>query len=377
MTVPPNERLKLGVLVVDDSAYNRQTITSMLEADGQVEVIGRATNGKEALKLAFDLEPDVITLDLETPELAGFAFLRLLMTKRPTPVIVISGYSHHENVFRALELGALDFIAKPGRHISPNLRNIQEELCEKIALVARLTAVRLQQRARTLAALRTGEAAQAFAIPSESPSPRLLDGPAPPVLIGIAASTGGPPAVQQLLSGLDPSLPIAVVVSQHMPSRFTRAFAERLDKLIGFRVVEAEDWMPLVVGVVYITPGASNLELQRTGQGTAVVRVVAPPVVKTSGITPITPCADHMFKSAAAAFGKRLCALVLTGMGSDGREGARVAHEAGARVLAEDPSTAVMPGMPQSVVETGTVDEVLPLEELPAAVVRFIHKCGS
>ena len=132
------------VLIVDDSAYNRQSIASMLEADREIEVVGRANNGKEALKQVFMLEPDLITLDLEMPEMDGFSFLRLLMNKRPTPVLVISGYSRRENVFRALELGALDFIAKPGRGISPDIHDIQDELRQKISMLRRLKKIRIR-----------------------------------------------------------------------------------------------------------------------------------------------------------------------------------------------------------------------------------------
>ncbi|MCA9637493.1 MAG: response regulator, partial [Myxococcales bacterium] len=143
----------LRVLVVDDSAYNRQTIAAILAEDPRVEVVGRAVNGKEALQLAFDLRPDVITLDLEMPEMDGYAFLRLLMAKVPTPVIVISSHDDRGSVFRALELGALDFIGKPGRQIGPELRSIADELRAKIAMIGRLQAVRLQERAQRLAGL--------------------------------------------------------------------------------------------------------------------------------------------------------------------------------------------------------------------------------
>ena len=153
MTEAPEPPLR--VLVVDDSAYNRQTITSMIESRPGAKVVGRAVNGKEALKLVFDLEPDVITLDLEMPEMDGFSFLRLLMSKRPTPVLVISGYAQRDNVFRALELGALDFIAKPGRHISPDIREIADDLNHKIAMVRRLQSVRLKAYAEQLAAQAT------------------------------------------------------------------------------------------------------------------------------------------------------------------------------------------------------------------------------
>ncbi len=354
----------LRVVVVDDSAYNRQTIAAMLESLPGIEVVGRAINGKEALKLAFDLEPDAITLDLEMPEMDGFAFLRLLMNKRPTPVIVVSGYAQRENVFRALELGALDFVAKPGRHISPDLRNIEEELLRKIHVVRKLQAVRLRERARSLAAARAdsdGMAAARVIRQAESRGE-------PVAVVGIAASTGGPPAVQQLLCELPADLPVAVFVAQHMPARFTRAFAERLDRIVPMEVVEAGDGQPVRAGVVYIAPGASNVEVERRGSG-AVVRVVQP---SSRGVG-LTPSGDHLFKSLGVTYGSRLCAVVLTGMGSDGRDGAISAHRAGAQILAEDPDSAVMPGMPYSAVEAGVVDKIARLESLAAVVQEFVR----
>lgn len=371
----PQARLhspKLRVLVVDDSAYNRQTLAAMLELDPGIEVIGRASNGKEALRMVFDLNPDVITLDLEMPEMDGFAFLRLLMAKRPTPVVVVSSHAERDNVFRALELGALDFIGKPGRQIGPDLRMIQEDLIDKVRVVRRLSVVRLLQRAQHLAEQRgdrsTGEL-PALENGRFEPQPAPHRGP-PLGMLGIAASTGGPPAIQQLLCALPASLPIAILVAQHMPARFTRAFAARLDKICSFHVCEATDAQVLHAGVVYIAPGAANIEVDAGPNGVARVRVRPP----RAGAT-IVPSGDLLFKTAADAFGPRFCALILTGMGSDGREGAELARRVGATVLAEDPSTAVMPGMPASAIDSGVVDHVLSLEELPVAIQRFADAC--
>lgn len=366
----------LRVLVVDDSAYNRQTITAMLESLPDVEVVGRAMNGKEALRLVFDLQPDVITLDLEMPEMDGFSFLRLLMNKRPTPVLIVSGYAQRENVFRALELGALDFLPKPTREVSPDLKNIERDLRSKIELVRKLQAVRLRDRARSLAAVSPGKAVGA---PVSGPPSRVAPrGPVPAGVVAIAASTGGPPAVQQLLCGLPKDLPLAVLVAQHMPARFTRAFADRLDRLVELRVVEAADGQPLCAGTVYIAPGSSNIQVDPPAddsQGHPIVRVM--PVDRGVLSPVITPSADHLFKSLAARFGKRTCAVVLTGMGSDGRAGASATREAGGRVLAEDPESAVMPGMPYSVIEAGVVDEVLPLEQMAGVVADFGRGCAE
>lgn len=356
---------KLRALVVDDSAYNRRTITSMLQGQPGVEVVGRAINGKEALRMAFSLKPDVITLDLEMPEMDGFSFLRLLMSKQPTPVLVVSSYSQRENVFRALELGALDFIAKPTREVSPDIRNIEHDLRQKIEIVRKLQVVRFRQRVTSMATLDR---------PSPKPAPRPAAAPmqAPARrVIGVAASTGGPPAVQQVLCALPPDLPAAVLIAQHMPARFTKAFADRLDRLVSMRVLEAEDGLPVQAGTVYIAPGSGNLEVSGT-PGDARIRIVAPTKPGRPGPV-ITPSGDHLFKSLASVYGSELCAVVLTGMGSDGRDGCRAAKGSGARVLAEDPESAVMPGMPYSVIEAGLADQVVSIEALARALLEF---CG-
>jgi two-component system chemotaxis response regulator CheB len=318
--------------------------------------------------MAFDLAPDVITLDLEMPEMDGFSFLRLLMNKRPTPVLVVSGYAQRENVFRALELGALDFIAKPSRDVSPDLRNIERDLQEKIELVRKLQVVRLRDRARSLA--KSGRSSgEHTAVPVALTT--VPSGPPPKAVVAVAASTGGPPAVQQLLCGLPADIPAAILIAQHMPVRFTKAFAERLDRLVAMQVVEATDGQPLCAGTVYIAPGSGNVEVEMA-EAHPVVRVVPPG--RDPGAPIICPSGDHLFKSLAAQYGPALCAIVLTGMGSDGRDGARTAKAAGATVLVEDPKTAVMPGMPYSVIEAGCVDEVVRIEDLPSAVIRF---CAS
>ena len=366
----PNENRPLRVLVVDDSAYNRQTITSMLESREGVEVIGRATNGKEALKLAFDLEPDVITLDLEMPEMDGFSFLRLLMSRRPIPVLVISGYAQRDNVFRALELGALDFIAKPRRHISPDIRNIEDDLASKITMVRRLQAVRLKQRADSLAA--QGHRASGGGYDQEGEQAPLV-GESAPIVVGIGSSTGGPPAIQQLLASLPADLPAAVLIAQHMPARFTKAFAARLDRVVDLRVVEAVEGHPVCRGVVYIVPGASNLEVEAGPGGAGIIHIVEPQPTR-AGAVPLTPSADHMLKSLAGVYGKRLIAVILTGMGSDGTNGTIAARRVGSTVLVEDPRTAVMPGMPHSAMEAGTVDRAVPLEKLGEAIIEAVER---
>ncbi len=364
MTGPPPDTLR--VLVVDDSAYNRQTIVAMLERMPGVEVVGRATNGKEALRLVFDLRPDLITLDLEMPEIDGFAFLRLLMQKRPTAVLVVSSHSGRDDVFRALELGALDFIPKPGAEVTPELRTIENDLCTKVELVRRLHVVqvlRLHERASALQRATPGSGAAATPGPTGLVLPR--------VAIAIAASTGGPPAVQHLLSQLPRDLAATVLIAQHMPARFTRAFAERLDRVVPMRVVEAEDGVALLTGTAYVAAGGTHLEVAQGPAGPCARVIPAGGLPATA-----TPSADRLFRSAATIFGARLCAVVLTGMGSDGTEGAGAARAAGGHVVVEDPESAVMSGMPQSAITAGFALEVASLDGIVRSISDFVVRSG-
>ncbi len=351
------------VLVIDDSAFNRQTITSMLTGSPGIEVVGRAGDGNEGLKQVFDLEPDVITLDLEMPRMDGFTFLRILMRRRPTPVIVISSYAKQENVFKALELGALDFIAKPTQQISRELRSIEDELVQKVKLVGQLRQVSLQERA---------------ANPTPAEPADLED-----VAVGelrvacIGASTGGPPALKQVLGGLPRGLPIALVVSQHMPASFTATFAERLDRASTFQVREARTGDVLAPGLALVAPGAASMALERTDDGQIAVRIETPEETATAcaGQRPrYVPSIDRMMTTAAEVAGPDTLGILLTGMGDDGSQGMAAIKSAGGTTVAESEDTAVIFGMPEAAIRTGQVDEVISLDRVSTAIVRHARR---
>jgi two-component system chemotaxis response regulator CheB len=216
------QRELIRVLVIDDSAYSRRTITRMLETSPLVKVVGSARDGEEALRKALELEPDLITLDLEMPRMDGFTFLRLVMAKRPIPVMVISGKSGEEDVFKALDLGAVDFIAKPTLRATPELQNIQAELIRKVHAIRDLRIDKVKERI-------------ASAPPVVSPPAARL-GPAPPSLVVIGSSTGGPAALMQTLGAFADTPACSIAIAQHMPAGFTTGFAERLDRLTPFTV---------------------------------------------------------------------------------------------------------------------------------------------
>lgn len=339
----------IRVLVIDDSAFSRQAITRMLETSPLVEVVGVARDGEEALRKAFELQPDLITLDLEMPRMDGFTFLRLVMAKRPTPVMVISGRAGEEDVFKALELGAVDFLAKPTLRATPELVTIEQELIRKVHAIRELRIEKVRERLSALPPVARSSA------PARSEPPRV-------VVIG--SSTGGPAALMQVFGAFAAAPPCAFLVAQHMPAGFTRGFAERLDRLTPLRAMEAEGGEEPQAGMVLVAPGGSHLELETVG-----TRVLTQ-VVSGSSVDKYTPSVDRLFQSAAKHFGPDTLAVVLTGMGDDGRHGVQAVKAEGGSVIAESESTAVIFGMPQQAIRTGAVDQVLPLGEIATAIQR-------
>src|SRR5688572_26541777 len=251
MTLPDSRPLR--VLVVDDSVFNRRSITELLASCPEIDVVGRAADGEEALRLLTTLKPDIITLDLEMPKMDGFTFLRILMTKMPTPVIVVSSYSQKENVFRALELGALDFVAKPDRYGDGDFQHIRTELLSKVLLARSLRHGVFVTRPRL------------DSVPGLDPgSGRPPDLIPPRWVIGIASSTGGPTALMQVVSRLPKKYPNALVITQHMPDKFTRTFAERLDRRSELRVAEAQDGDELPASSAFVCPGGRCISVAPT-----------------------------------------------------------------------------------------------------------------
>jgi two-component system chemotaxis response regulator CheB len=356
------------VLVVDDSAFNRRTLAELLAGMPGVEVVGKAADGDEALRLAFDLEPDLVTLDLEMPRMDGFTFLRLLMSRRPTPVIVVSGYSEKENVFRALELGALDFVAKPARTVTGDLGTIRDDLAAKVALVRALSPARAAQPGFPRFGLRgPGESTATGVFPAVGARPVARGGDATPTwLVGIASSTGGPTALIELFARMPATAPAAILVAQHMPERFTRTFAERLDRITPFRVSEAGDVTLLRSGMALVCPGGRCLEVVR--RGADFLAKAVPPAASDR----YAPSGDRLLESIARAAGRQGIGVVLTGMGDDGAQGALALRRSGGLVFAESAETAVVYGMPAAAQRLGGVDRSLPLGQLIDALVQTI-----
>lgn len=339
------DQRELRILVVDDSAVNRRSISQMLADIPNQKVVGKAANGEEALRLVRVTDPDVITLDLEMPKMDGFTFLRILMAKKPLPVLVISSYSQQENVFKALELGALDFVTKPDL-LMPGDHSIRDELLAKLAMV------------RGIHQLKTPNPAFAItAPPSLRPPPREK---MPSRIVVIGASTGGPSALMEVISQLPESTELAILIAQHMPEKFTRTFAERLDRRSKIPVREAEHDEPIRAGEVLLCPGMRCLEIASIND--RLFTRVVPPALKDR----YYPSADRLFASAAKACARQTIGVILTGMADDGTAGALELKKAGGYIIAESESTAVVYGMPRAAVEAGAVHRQLPLDAIAA-----------
>jgi two-component system chemotaxis response regulator CheB len=342
----------LRALVIDDSAYNRVTISRMLESSPKIKVVATAVNGEDGIKQVMKHKPDVITLDLEMPVMDGFAFLRWLMANKPTPVIAVSSRSSDRSVFKALDLGALDFIAKPGGRVSPRLEEIERDLVAKVLQVADIRMENLRRRI-----VEEEEIAQ-----REPEPPEKCEGGIE--LVAIGCSTGGPPALQHVFQTL-PMLPIPIVVAQHMPQAFTRLFAERVNKLTSYTVKEGDDGEMLEGGTVYVAPGGMQMEVRRIAEGLQ-IRVFP---AKVNDL--YAPSVDRLLISASEACGDRLVAIIMTGMGDDGAQAIRRVRERGGRTIAESPQTAIIFGMPNEAIKTGCIDLVLPLGEIPMAIQKL------
>ncbi|MGB9081988.1 MAG: chemotaxis response regulator protein-glutamate methylesterase [Desulfuromonadaceae bacterium] len=348
---------KIRIVVVDDSAFSRRSITRMLEGLDSVEVVGYATNGEEGIQKVITLKPDLVTLDLEMPKMDGFTLLRILTTRFSLPVIVISALGGADKIFRALELGALDFVAKPSSSASVDLLSIKEDLQKKVLQVL---ALKPSRHIPSIAGVTLSERRCAEPVPVGGVAGGMhhaID------LVAIGSSTGGPPALQQIFSAFEQKYPFAVVVSQHMPAGFTKAFADRLNRSSLFDIKEAEDGDLVLPGRVLIAPGGRNMIFEVCG-GQVTARIVEP-----TESDRYVPSVDVMLQSCAGIYRKRAAAVILTGMGNDGSKGIQTIKEQGGCVIAESEETAVVYGMPREAVATGVVDRCVPLDRVASEII--------
>lgn len=347
---------RVRVLVVDDSALMRQMVKRFLEEAG-FEVVGTAKNGVEGLQKALALRPDVITLDVEMPELDGLGMLKQLMSTAPTPVVMLSSLTQHQApvAIEALELGAVDVVGKPGGNISLNLADVKDELIRKVAAAAKA-----RLRRSPLGSVPSATGGPATGKPPSINKTQVRLGEKPRGIVIIGCSTGGPGALSQLIPALPANFPLPLVIVQHMPAGFTASLAARLDALSPLAIREAVDNTTPYPGEVLVAPGGRHLVFER-----AQIRLTLDPPLHG-----VRPAVDPAIESAVDVWGGNVVVAILTGMGMDGARGARKVKAAGGWVVAQDEESSVIYGMPRAVAEMGLTDEILPLSEIPAALVK-------
>jgi len=349
---------KVRVLVVDDSALMRKLIPQMLEADSSIEVVGTAMDGTFCLKKIEELQPSVVTLDLEMPGMNGIDTLKEIMRRRPVPVIVVSSHSTEgaSVTLKALGLGAFDFVTKP-RDASTHMAETATELITKIKAAADCKLVRPTALMGMPARLEKISTAKS--------------GPPPTKLVAIGISTGGPQALEFLLAQLPPDFPGTIAVVQHMPEGFTEMFARRLDEISALRVKEAQSGDLLQAGRVLICPGSRHMKVKRMTRGDIVVLNDEP---RVNGHR---PSVDVLFNSVADEFGPLAVAALMTGMGDDGAEGLGAVKRAGGMTIAQSEESCVVYGMPKAAVERGYATRVVALDVLSATLQALCGRNGG
>ncbi len=347
---------RIKVLVIDDSALMRSLLSELLNASPNIEVVGAASDPLIARGMIKSLNPDVLTLDIEMPNMDGLAFLERLMTLRPTPVVMVSSLTEAgaDATMRALELGAVDFVSKPKIGLREGLAALREELITKVTLAASAHVRALA----TASSASIGSAAPKRIEPSRIRSTEML--------VAIGASTGGVEALRILVAALPADAP-AVLIAQHMPARFTTTFAARLDTLSAARVAEATHGERLLPGHVYLAPGGYHLRLGRSGANYVCQIGEDPPV---SGHR---PSVDALFYSVAECAGKSAIGVILTGMGRDGADGLLRMRDAGAHTIGEHESTAMIYGMPKAAAQIGATMEELPIEKIAPQILALTN----
>lgn len=345
--------MTIKVLVVDDSALIRSLLSEIIAQAPDIELVGAAPDAYVAKDMVMKLKPDVITLDIEMPKVDGLTFLDKLMKARPTPVLMISTLTEKgaDATIRSMELGAIDFIAKPKLDVVKGIGAYQEEIIQKIRTAAATTP---KARAKTAS--------------NVTPIPIQYSGTE--TIVGIGASTGGTEAIRQVLEQLSPAFP-ATVITQHMPPSFTKSFAQRLDGLCKINVHEAKDNERILPGNAYIAPGDKHMEIVKSGADYRISLNDGPLV---SGHK---PAVDVMFESLAKVVGKNVVATVLTGMGSDGAKGLLSLFKAGAITMVQDEASCVVYGMPRVAVELGATKHIIPLEKMGKALTKAVEQKGA
>lgn len=341
----------IRVLVVDDSLVMRKTISRMLSRDNAIEVVGTAVDGRDALDKVEQLRPDVITMDVEMPVMNGIEALKSIMSKDPVPVIIMSALSREgaEITMEALQLGACDFVTKDFTNVGGSLAAKEAEVVTKVKNVAK-NKVRFLLRKLDIKKQPVGM----------DPGQKIRH-----EVLAIGASTGGPPALQHILTSLPRAFPVPIVISQHMPKIFTQSFSQRLNSVSQLSVKEAEDGEPLAAGQVYIAPGNTHMAVKKKGRAICVEFVDGAKYI-------YRPSVDLLMATTAEAYEQGSVGVILTGMGNDGLAGMKEMKARKGYIIAQDEETCVVFGMPKAVISANLADAVLPIDKISEEIMRVL-----
>jgi two-component system chemotaxis response regulator CheB len=370
-TAGDQDGTRLSVLVVDDSAFMRRLISQILESSGEFHVVATARNGLDALQKVHALEPDLVTMDVDMPELDGLQALGYIMSESPRPVVMLSAattHSGHDVTLRALELGAVDFVRKPSGPISLDLARVTDRLLGALRAAAQANLRGVRMLAVNRLPVRGTPARPTAVVPSAAIVPPRVAAPgtAAQRVIAIASSTGGPRALAEVIPNLPRALGAAVLVVQHMPAGFTKSLAQRLHAMSKLPVSEAEEGEPILTDRVYLAPGGRHMLLSGAdGAATIVLDDSAP-------IWGVRPSADPLFRSVAELYGPQAVAVVLTGMGRDGADGTRAIRKAGGTAVLQDRATSTIFGMPNAAFQIAGADRVAGLGDIAPAIVAML-----
>ena len=363
----PAANKKFRVLIVDDSAFMRKVLEQIFNADDQLQVVGHAKDGREAVAMAESLKPDVVTMDINMPHMDGLQATAQIMTTNPKPIVIVSSESREgaAGSLKSLELGAIEFVGKPSSGIDLDMQNVKEELLRKVRMAAKVRVVRTASRLAL-----TVQGANRGAAPAKpSPAVRTVSAPVIPPdqrfpVVVMGASTGGPATVMRLAPGFTRDFPAAVFLVQHMPASFTTQYAAQLAEFTSIRVKEAEPNEAVQPGTLYICPGAQHLRVTPAGR----IQLDA----ASGRINGYLPNIDITMETVAAYAGAMSIGVVLTGMGADGANGAKAIKSAGGIVLAQDEATCVIFGMPAEAIKLAAVDQVLGIDDIYAAIEKRV-----
>jgi two-component system chemotaxis response regulator CheB len=345
----------IKVLVVDDSAFMRNALVSMLNSDPDIKVIGIARDGFEAVSMTVSLKPDIVTLDVEMPNMDGIEALKRIMAQNPVPVLMVSSLTTEgaNATLEALDLGAIDFIPKDLDDLSVNIVKIKEILLEKIKIIG---AKRFIPTPRIVSAA-----------PLEMPEPSQRISQKKTSVVAIGSSTGGPKALQTLLSKIPENFPVPILIAQHMPANFTGPFAERLNKLSAMHVKEAEHGEPIIKGTAYIAPGRGHMGVLRKKITETVISIS-----ENINTYIYRPSVDALILSILESYSGRVLGVILTGLGNDGAKGMKEIKNKGGSTVVENEDSCIVYGMPKAVVQAGNADKILHIDDIAGVIINTV-----